>query len=238
MEQTDIEKTIQALLFATDKPLSAAILAQVVEIPHKQVVESIEKINERLKEQGSPISIKQIAGGYEYLTMPEYSPYIKKLYKNRFMTRLSRPALEVLSIVSYKQPISKQEVETIRGVNSDGVYYTLLERKLIKIVGRKDAPGRPLLYGTTREFLQYLGINSLEDLPKLEEVQSILEKDESIIEYVEDRKGHDRRYAMDSSKIKNELGWEPETDFSVGIKKTIEWYTENPGWWRKLKDCQ
>lgn len=186
MKTEEMDRTIQALLFTSEKPLAGTVIAGVLEVKEKEVEEAVERINMHLRETGSPVSVKQIAGGYEFLTLPEYAPHIKKLYKNRFMTRLSRPSLEVLAIVAYKQPISKQEVESIRGVNSDGVYHTLLERKLIRITGRKDAPGRPLLYGTTKEFLQYLGINSMEDLPKIEEIKSILEKDE-VVESWEDR---------------------------------------------------
>lgn len=178
MKQEELDRTIQALLFTSDKPLSGGVIAGVVEKKEKEVAEAVERINSHLHETGSPVSIREIAGGYEFLTLPEYAPHIKKLYKNRFMTRLSRPSLEVLAIIAYKQPITKQEVESIRGVNSDGVYHTLLERKLVRIAGRKEAPGRPLLYGTTKEFMQYLGINSMDDLPKIEEIKSILEKDE------------------------------------------------------------
>lgn len=186
MKTEEMDRTIQALLFTSEKPLAGTVIAGVLEVKEKEVAEAVERINLHLRETGSPVSVKAIAGGYEFLTLPEYAPHIKKLYKNRFMTRLSRPSLEVLAIVAYKQPITKQEVESIRGVNSDGVYHTLLERKLIKIAGRKEAPGRPLLYGTTKEFLQYLGINSMEDLPKIEEIKSILEKDETV-ESWEDR---------------------------------------------------
>jgi len=180
MAKQDNDRIIEALLFATDKPLSAQAIAQILEVPHKEVTEAVDTLIKRLKESDSPVTVKEIAGGYELLTLPEYSAHIKKMYRNRLVARLSKPALEVLAIIAYKQPISKQEVEAIRGVNSDGVYHTLLERKLIKITGRKEAPGRPLLYGTTKEFLQYLGINTLEDLPKIEEIQSILEKDEMV----------------------------------------------------------
>jgi segregation and condensation protein B len=186
MKNEDIERTLQALLFTSDKPVPANVLSGVLEIETKEIDLVVERVNVRLRDSGSPVMIKQIAGGYEFLTLPEFAPYIKKLYKNRYLTRLSRAALEVLAIIAYKQPITKQEVEAIRGVNSDGVYHTLLERKLIKIAGRKEAPGRPLLYGSTREFLQYLGINSMEDLPKIEEIKSILEKDE-FVESWEDR---------------------------------------------------
>jgi len=179
MAKGNIENIIQALLFTTDKPLPVSVIAGAAEAEAKDVESAVDRINIRLKENGSPIMIKQVAGGYEYLTLPEYAPYIKKLYKNRFLTKLSKPAMEVLSIIAYKQPVTKQEVELIRGVNSDGVYHTLLERKMVKISGRKESPGRPLLYGTTREFMQYLGINSLEDLPKLDEIKSILDKEEN-----------------------------------------------------------
>ncbi len=192
-EKTD--KIIEALLFVSDKPLSAQVIASAAGTTPAQAEKEIDYINNRLSQEGSPVLIRKIAGGYEFLTKKEFSPYIKKLYKNRFMTRLSRPALEVLSIIAYKQPITKQEVEAIRGVNSDGVYHTLLERKLIKIAGRKDSPGRPLLYATSREFLQYLGINSLEDLPKIDEIKSILEKDEFVEKWderVETAKGQSR----------------------------------------------
>lgn len=180
MAKPDNDRIIEALLFASDKPLPVQLLAQVLELPHKEVTAAVEQLAVRLKETDAPVTLKEIAGGYELLTLPDYAPYIKKLYKNKLMSRLTRAALEVLAIVAYKQPITKQEVEIIRGVNSDGVYHTLLERKLIKIAGRKDAPGRPLLYGTTKEFMQYLGINTLDDLPKLDEIKTILEKDEYI----------------------------------------------------------
>jgi segregation and condensation protein B len=186
MKQEELDRTIQALLFTSDKPLSGGVIAGVMEVKEKEIAEAVERINSHLHETGSPVSVRQIAGGYEFLTLPEYAPHIKKLYKNRFMTRLSRPSLEVLAIIAYKQPITKQEVESIRGVNSDGVYHTLLERKLVKIAGRKEAPGRPLLYATTKEFMGYLGINSMDDLPKIEEIKSILEKDE-FVESWEDR---------------------------------------------------
>lgn len=180
MDNKKLLNVIEALLFATDKPLPVNVIAEVVELPVEKIQEAMGELDVKLKENDSPVKLMQIAGGYQLVTYPEYAPYIKKLYKNKLLTRLSRPAMEVLAVIAYKQPITKQEVEAIRGINSDGVYHTLLERKLIRIVGRKDAPGRPLLYGTTKEFLQYLGINSLDDLPRIEEVKAILEKEEYI----------------------------------------------------------
>lgn len=180
MAKENLENIIEALLFTTDKPLPSSALAGAADAQAKEVEEAVDRINIRLKDSGAPIMIRQVAGGYEYLTLPEYAQYIKKLYRHRFLARLSKPAMEVLAIIAYKQPITKQEVELIRGVNSDGVYHTLLERRLVKIAGRKESPGRPLLYGTTREFLQYLGVNAVEDLPKIEEIKSILEKEENV----------------------------------------------------------
>ncbi len=185
MPDKPIEKIIEALLFTSDKPLPISTIAEVLEVQPKEAEEAIDRLNIQFKEAGSPISIREIGGGYELLTNAEYAPFIKKLYKNKMLARLSKPSLEVLSIIAYKQPLTKQEVELIRGVNSDGVYHTLLERNLIKISGRKDSPGRPLLFSTTKEFLQYLGINSLEDLPKIDEIKNILEKEENIEKWEE-----------------------------------------------------
>jgi len=185
MDNKKLLNVIEALLFSTDKPLPANVIAEVVELPVEKIQEAMGELDIKLKESNSSVKLMQIAGGYQLVTYPEYAPYIKKLYKNKLLTRLSKPAMEVLAVIAYKQPITKQEVEAIRGINSDGVYHTLLERKLIKIVGRKDAPGRPLLYGTTKEFLQYLGINSLDDLPKIEEVKAILEKEENAVNWQE-----------------------------------------------------
>ena len=213
MAKQDNEKIIEALLFTSDKPLAASVLAGVVEAPLKEIKEAVDRINVNLKERGAPVCVREIAGGYELLTLPEYAPHIKKLYKNRFLARLSRPALEVMAIIAYKQPISKQEVEMIRGVNSDGVYHTLLERKLIKIAGRKESPGRPLLYGTTRDFLQYLGVNSLEDLPKLEEIKSILERDENI-ENWEDR--------VETAKGQTAMAFANMDEEAKAVKDTME----------------
>lgn len=213
MAKQDNEKIIEALLFTSDKPLAASVLAGVVEVPLKEIKEAVDRINVNLKERGAPVCVREIAGGYELLTLPEYAPHIKKLYKNRFLARLSRPALEVMAIIAYKQPISKQEVEMIRGVNSDGVYHTLLERKLIKIAGRKESPGRPLLYGTTRDFLQYLGVNSLEDLPKLEEIKSILERDENI-ENWEDR--------VETAKGQTAMAFANMDEEAKAVKQTME----------------
>ncbi len=248
MAKQEAENIIQALLFTTDKPLTAQVIAAAADIQPKEVEEAVDRINIRLRESNSPVMIKQVAGGYEFLTLPEYAPYIKKLYKNRFLARLSKPAMEVLAIIAYKQPITKQEVEVIRGVNSDGVYHTLLERKLIKIAGRKESPGRPLLYGTTKEFMQYLGINSLEELPKLDEIKSILEKEENtenwddrienaknqaLFDFGEEGKSVEKRYIEEKEVAEMEdmenSGGTESSDEAAGKKRWQEEYEEQYG---------
>ncbi|MBP7793324.1 MAG: SMC-Scp complex subunit ScpB [Candidatus Goldbacteria bacterium] len=243
-----LDAVIEALLFVSDKPIPDNILAEITETDKDKIKEAIDRINIRLRENGSPVTIKQIAGGYEFLTLPEYAGYIKKFYKNRFMAKLSRPAMEVLAIIAYKQPITKQEIELIRGVNSDGVFHTLLERKLVKITGRKDTPGRPLIYATTREFMQYLGINSLDDLPKIEEIRSVLEKEENVerweervegvktqtlFEFEEDGKSVSKRFEEEKSHTQNEkevddMGknkkWQEEYEDLYGEKEEDDAY--------------
>ena len=119
-------------------------------------------------EEGRPLAVVEVAGGYRLVTRPELAPWLVRLARSRTRQRLSRPALATLAIVAYRQPVSRPEVDAIRGVNSEGVLDSLLERRLIRIAGRKDAPGRPFLYETTREFLVAFGLRDLNDLPKVE----------------------------------------------------------------------
>ena len=173
MDQTQIEYIkgiIEAILFVSDKPVTVEQFKQVVE---EASPSDIEKIIGLLKDDYAQkvggITIADIAGGYQMLSNPSYASYIRAFYKTRTKEKLSRPSLETLAIIAYKQPVSRADIEIIRGVNSDGVMAHLLSKGLVKIVGRKEVPGRPFLYGTTKEFLEYFGLKSLEDLPKLEE---------------------------------------------------------------------
>jgi segregation and condensation protein B len=131
------------------------------------------EINERLLTEGHPFEIVEAGGGYQFRTLAAFHPYVRKLYKERAAKKLSLQALECLAIIAYRQPISKAEVEAIRGVLSDGAMKTLLERKLIDLCGRSDKPGRPMLYGTTADFLRYFGINKIADLPRMEEFEQM-----------------------------------------------------------------
>jgi len=172
---------IEALLFASDKPLSPdRIRAIIKDITLEEIEKTIESLNEKYRAGGHSFAIKKIARGYRMYTLPDFAPWIKALFSHNRRERLSPQALEVLSIVAYKQPIVKAEIDRLRGVNSEAPLFTLLDRKLITIVGRKPAPGRPLLYGTTQEFLAHFGLNDLDDLPKMEELELLLKRKEPL----------------------------------------------------------
>lgn len=171
MDKQEAKRIIEAILFVSDKPVSIATLKDVLkDIDPTEIRTSIEELNSEYDSSQRSFSIKEIAGGFQMLTDPIYSTWISSLYKKP-SDRMTGPALETLAIIAYKQPLTRSDIEAIRGVNVDGVLHTLEERSLIKTKGRVDGPGRPILYGTTSEFLQHFGLKSLEDLPKLKEFQ-------------------------------------------------------------------
>lgn len=181
MENDYKKQLVEALVFASDVPISEKKIASIVEeeLTPGQVNKIINDLNGEFLQTKRAFSIVRIAGGYQVNTRQDFSPWIKKLFKGRIRTRLSQASLESLAIIVFKQPISKVEVDDIRGVNSGGVVKNLLERNLISIAGRSDDPGKPLLYGTTKEFLQYLGINEISELPKPKEIAEIMGRMES-----------------------------------------------------------
>jgi len=165
MSETELKNIIEALLFVSEKPLSMNDLKKVVEdIEPAEIKCALGELQNKYKAPESSVILSEIAGGYRFETGPTYAPWIKKLF-NKKALKMSAPSLETLAVIAYKQPVTKAEVEIIRGVNADGVIKNLLERELIKISGRKDVPGRPLLYGTTNAFLEQFGLKSLKELP-------------------------------------------------------------------------
>lgn len=165
----DIRPIVESLLFVNEKPVPAQELAEVLEVDKSEVERAIEALTEESRQRRSGICIIKVAGGYQMCSCPENETWIKKMYKEKNKQKLSGASLETLAIVAYKQPITRMEIEAIRGVNIDGVVRYLLRLGLIKTAGRKEVIGRPFLHVTTRTFLEYFGLNSLRDLPKLEE---------------------------------------------------------------------
>jgi segregation and condensation protein B len=176
-ERDELRAAIEAMLFASDAPVSVAMLCDVLPGADETLVKAcIGDLKETYGSAEGGLQIVLVAGGYHIRTRPEVSHWVERLLRKRRKMRLSQAALETLAIVAYKQPVTKMEMESIRGVDVGGVLGTLLERNLITIKGRSKGPGRPLLYRTTAEFLDHFGLNNLEDLPSLEELESLLAK--------------------------------------------------------------
>lgn len=172
-EVAEIAATVEAILLATDAPLSAARIAQVAELPgRREVRQAVEQLNEKYERMGCAFRIEQLAGGYQMLTLPEYHDVVGRLLKAKGDSRLSQAAMETLAVVAYRQPVLRADIEAIRGVACGEVLRGLIDKQLVKIVGRAEVLGRPMLYGTTRRFLDLFGLSSLKDLPKVEELRS------------------------------------------------------------------
>lgn len=170
MTRDEVKKIIEVLLFVSDRPLPLEKIEEVIEEWKKADLKNIiDELNDNYAKTSRAFSIVEVGGGFQLLTDPFYAPYLRRLLAKDKAKRLSAPSLETLAIVAYKQPVTKAEIEAIRGVSIDGVLETLLERNLIKVAERKEIIGRPFLYGTTKEFLIHFGLNALEDLPRLQE---------------------------------------------------------------------
>lgn len=169
MEDVELKKVLETLLFITDVPLPVSRIAQLCEIRNKERIEgALLELRKTYDDEGRTLQVMQVAGGWQLATRPEYGIWVRKLFHNKMTVRLTQAALETLCIIAYKQPLTRAEVEAIRGVEVIGPLDTLTQRRLITVVGRRESIGRPILYGTTSEFLRQFGLNSLDDLPKLE----------------------------------------------------------------------
>lgn len=179
----NLVQLVEALIFASDIPLPSRKLKEIMELDsEKEVRVAVKKINQNYQKIKSPLHVIEVAGGYQIVTQSDYAAWIKKLYRSRSAGHLTQRALETMAIIAYKQPITKPEMESIRGVNVDGVLRTLIERNLITVTGRLKAPGTPLLYGTTKYFLEYFGLKNIKDLPKLREIDELLKSDDKFLE--------------------------------------------------------
>jgi len=169
-EDRERRSVLEALLFLSGEVLTVPSIKEILEISDSEVRRLLGELIAEYRERNSGLLIVEIAQGYQMVTNPEYAEWVRKFKSTHASSKLSMPALETLAIVAYKQPIIRAEIEQIRGVNSDSAIKTLYEKRLIKIMGRKEAPGRPFLYGTTREFLQYFGLKDLSELPTLKDL--------------------------------------------------------------------
>jgi len=169
MRDDNLKTIIEALLFAADEPIPIKRIAKVLDVPDSRSVRrAIQDLSEQYNAEGRAFALEEIAGGYQLFTRKDYAPWIAKLTQASAKSKLSRAAYETLAIVAYKQPVQRADIEAIRGVQVGAILRALVEKELVKITGRDESLGRPLLYGTTKKFLDCFGLNSLDDLPKLE----------------------------------------------------------------------
>ncbi|MFQ5442422.1 MAG: SMC-Scp complex subunit ScpB [Thermodesulfobacteriota bacterium] len=187
MDRDNLKPVIESLIFASEEAVTIARLSNILEgVERKAIRAAVDELAEEYRGRGGGFFIDEVAGGYQFRTTPEFAPWIKKLFKTG-PRRLSRAALETLSIVAYRQPLTRGEIEAVRGVDSGGVLATLLDKRLIKITGRKNTPGRPAVYSTTKEFLETFELNDLASLPSLKEIESPGEEEEEKKDVVEER---------------------------------------------------
>jgi segregation and condensation protein B len=188
MEDTR-KSVIEALLFASEKPLSIDQIRMVLDnLDLSETRKLIEELRNDYEINKRGLRVAEIAGGYQMITAPDFATFLKRLFKGRQADRLSKPALETLAIIAYKQPLTRTEIELLRNVNVDGVMKSLLEKNLIRICGRKKAPGRPCVYGTTRQFMEHFGLKSLDDLPKIEEFAEMAKRNDLVEIELDDEK--------------------------------------------------
>ena len=171
---SEIKSIVEALIFASPDPVTVKTLTKLLDTePKEDIVAAIAALKEDYQRQGG-LTLVEVAGGYQIVTRPELHEWVRRLFHERTTQKLSVASLETLAVIAYKQPVTAPEIAEIRGVNTSGVLGTLVERRLVKVVGRKQVVGRPFLYGTTRDFLDRFGLNDIADLPKVEDMSELL----------------------------------------------------------------
>lgn len=179
MENGSKLSIIEALILASPEPLPARKIAGMVEgVTPSSAGRAVAQLNNRYMEAGCSFRLRELAGGFQFYIVPEFAGYVQELFARRRKMRLTRASLETLAIVAYRQPVTKSEIEHVRGVASDGVVHNLLQKKLITIRGRAKTVGKPLQYGTTDEFLKFFGLAGLSDLPKMSEIEELIAAEE------------------------------------------------------------
>lgn len=220
--ERELKAILESMLFVSPEPLSAARLVAVLgDVTKAEVEQVMRSLGDDLEQEGRGIRLAEVAGGFRLVTKQEYAPWIKRLDKAKSAAKLSRSALESLAIIAYKQPIVRSEIEEIRGVETSGVVRTLLERKLVRIVGRKEVPGRPIMYGTTKFFLEHFGLNDLSQLPPLREFKELGESEQSLLPMDEAMPpSADESVSGDMTKSIEVVG--EDTFFVNGEESTVE----------------
>ena len=182
LEGRELAAVLEALLFVSPEPVPVSRLTTAIgHVSKAEVEQALKRLEEDLAQDSRGIQLAKLAGGYRLVTKPEFAPWLKRLDKAKTAQKLSRSALESLAIIAYKQPLVRAEIEEIRGVETSGVLRTLLERKLVRIVGRKEVPGRPIMYGTTKFFLEHFGLHDLSQLPPLREFKELGEAEQALL---------------------------------------------------------
>jgi segregation and condensation protein B len=226
-----VRQILEALFFATDEPLT---IRQVIDIfdllegsgsinrlTPDRILLAIDELNREYDAGSRAFRIVNVAGGYQFATRPEYGAWLGAMVREKAKRKLSISALETLAVIAYKQPVTKPEIEAIRGVNADYVLRTLLERNLVTIVGRAATPGRPLLYGTTRDFLKHFGLNDLSELPKPREIDELLaeaqyEVEKRMLQELEDKRRAAEGAGEEADDQGDGLELPPETSDAPG----------------------
>ena len=176
LDGEQLRAIVEALIFASPEPLTPKLLFKLLaDEPREDVSAAVEAVRQDYANRAG-LHVVEVAGGYQITTRPELHEWVRRLFHERSTQKLSVAALETLSVVAYKQPITRAEIEELRGVDVSGVVNTLTERGLIKIVGKKEVPGRPFLYATTEKFLEHFGLKSLQEMPSIEEIKNLVEK--------------------------------------------------------------
>lgn len=177
MQPFPLPEIVESIIFAAPHPLSFDRLCSLLEeYDRGEVREALAVVRSRYRESDRGICLEEVAGGWQFTSNPRYGEYVRRLFRSRG-GKLGRSSLETLAIIAYRQPVTRAEIEYLRGVDSGGVLKTLLDKRLIKILGKKDIPGKPLIYGTTREFLSLFGLKDLASLPTLRDIQDLVPPD-------------------------------------------------------------
>lgn len=199
MANDNVKSVIESLLFSSDKPVTIDQMRFALDnMERDEIKKFCDELKAEYETSNRGFRIIEVAGGYQMITPSEFAPFLKKLHKGRRVEKLSKPALETLAIIAYKQPVTKLEIESLRNVNIDGMIESLLEKDLVRIAGRKKSPGRPHVFGTTRRFLEHFGLKSLDDLPKMEDFSKL--QGENKVEVIEEQIEEQKEERIDEPK--------------------------------------